>query len=146
MTSFTVRTVSRRPAAALFDAALDLGLHTASQARSGERVVRGPASGQLGLGDEVTWRARHLGLWWTMTAAVTEFERPTRFVDEQVRGPFSSFRHEHRFEEHESGTSMTDTIEFTAPLGVPGRAVAALVLRPYLRRLIARRGEFLAHG
>ena len=146
MASFRVRTASERSARALFEAALDVDLHAVSQSRSRERVVSAPASGRLGLGDRVTWRARHFGLWWTMTAEVTAFDEPARFVDEQVRGPFRMFRHEHRFEQVDGGTLMTDTIEFAAPFGVLGRAVALLALRPYLRRLIAARGEFLARG
>jgi ligand-binding SRPBCC domain-containing protein len=33
-----------------------------------------------------------------MTSRITEWSRPERFVDEQVRGPFAAFRHEHLFE------------------------------------------------
>ncbi len=38
---------------------------------------------------------------------------------------------------------MTDVIEFRSPLGPLGRLVDALVLRGYLKRLIARRAEVL---
>jgi hypothetical protein len=41
---------------------------------------------------------------------------------------------------------MVDRVEFTAPLGVLGRAVERLFLARYLERLIARRGGFLAGG
>lgn len=146
MVGFRVQTASSRRVEALFEASLDVAVHTASQSRSRERVVSGPASGRLKLGDQVTWEARHFGLWWTMTSAVTEMDGPFRFVDEQVRGPFSRFRHEHRFASVDGGTLMTDTIEFAAPFGIIGRLVARAVLRPYLRRLIVARGEFLARG
>lgn len=39
---------------------------------------------------------------------------------------------------------MTDHVEFTAPLGVLGRAVEHLFLARYLERLIRDRGRFLA--
>ncbi|MCX5067508.1 hypothetical protein OOJ91_16825 [Micromonospora lupini] len=39
---------------------------------------------------------------------------------------------------------MRDVVDFTAPMGLAGRLVASLVLRPYLRRLIARRNAYLA--
>jgi hypothetical protein len=39
---------------------------------------------------------------------------------------------------------MVDRVEFTAPLGVLGRAVERLFLARYLERLIVRRGRFLA--
>lgn len=66
-------------------------------ARSGERAVGGRTSGELALGESVTWRAVHFGIPFRMTVAITEHEAPDRFVDEQVRGPFGRWRHEHLF-------------------------------------------------
>ena len=37
-----------------------------------------------------------------------------QFVDEQVRGPFRSFRHEHRFDDVAGVTTMTDSIDVDA--------------------------------
>ena len=95
-------------------------------------------SGQIGLGEEVTWRAHHLGRQWTMTSRIVELDRPTFFVDEQVRGPFARFRHEHCFTSVEGGTQMVDTVTFKAPYG-PFGVLAERMLRPYLRHLIERR-------
>lgn len=64
---------------------------------SGEQAIGGVTSGSIALGETVTWRARHFGIWFTMTSRITSLERPNRFVDEQVRGPFRSFHHEHVF-------------------------------------------------
>jgi ligand-binding SRPBCC domain-containing protein len=47
------------------------------------------------LGDAVTWRARHFGIAFRMTSAITELQYPSRFADEQQRGPFRRWRHEH---------------------------------------------------
>ncbi|WP_348647758.1 hypothetical protein [Ornithinimicrobium sp. F0845] len=47
-----------------------------------------------------------------MTTQITEFESPSRFVDEQVSGPFARWWHEHVFEEHGDGTLMSDRVEF----------------------------------
>lgn len=96
----------------------------------------------------MTWRARHFGLAWRMTAQITEYERPRRFVDEQVSGPFHLWRHEHVFTpdpRDRTATTMRDVVDFDAPVGVAGSVVATLVLRPYLQRLIQRRNTFLAH-
>lgn len=78
-----------------------------------------------------------------MTSKVTELDRSNRFVDEQVRGPFRTFRHEHRFEQHDGATVMVDHLEFDAPLGPIGRVVERVVLGTYLRKLIEERGTFL---
>jgi ligand-binding SRPBCC domain-containing protein len=131
------------PPADCFDLSLDVGQHLASMARSGERVVDGRRSGQLALGEQVTWRARHLGLPWTMTVEIVEHDRPHRFVDEQVSGPFAAFRHVHRFEPTGHGTRMTDEVTFTAPFGFLGRIAERAVLRRRLSTLIVTRNAHL---
>jgi ligand-binding SRPBCC domain-containing protein len=131
------------PVEAVFDLSLDVDVHRASMAGSHEEIVGGVRSGRMGLGDEVTWRARHLGISWTMTSRVTELDRPERFVDEQVRGPFASFRHEHRFAPDGAGTRMVDRLSFRAPGGPVGRLAEVALLRRYVRGLIEARNEHL---
>ena len=142
--SFECVTSSPRSASDMFDLARDIDVHTASQSGSGERATGGVTGGLIGLGETVTWKARHFGLSLSLTSRVTEFDAPHRFVDEQTRGPFTSFRHEHLFEPTASGSVMTDRVQFTAPFGALGRLVEKLVLERYLRRLIEERGRFLA--
>jgi ligand-binding SRPBCC domain-containing protein len=118
--------------------------HTASMSRSGERVVAGISSGAMRLSDSVTWRARHFGLTFTMTSRITEYDAPHRFVDEQVAGPFRRWWHEHIFEEAAGGTTMTDIVEFTSPLGPLGKVVDTMVLTRYMTRLLTQRNRWLA--
>jgi ligand-binding SRPBCC domain-containing protein len=122
-----------------FDAARDLDLHVRSMARTGERAVEGRTAGLIGLGEEVTWRARHFGLVHEHTSRITAFDRPRWFRDEMVRGRFARFVHDHWFEPIEGGTRMRDVVEFESPLGLLGRIVDRLVLGPYLARLLRRR-------
>jgi len=128
----------------LFDLSLDIDTHVSSMSQSGERAVAGVTTGRIGLGQTVTWRARHFGIWWTMTSQITALDEPTRFVDQQVRGPFKTFVHEHRFEQLTNGTRMTDTITVASPIF--GTLAERLVLVPYLRRLIAQRNAHLLHA
>ncbi|MDR6505181.1 SRPBCC family protein [Arthrobacter oryzae] len=142
--SFVCRTESRLSREQLFDLARSIDAHMDSQADAGERAVAGVTTGLIGVGQEVTWRARHFGLPLRMTSRITAMDFPERFVDEQVRGPFKAFRHVHEFEATGNGSLMTDRVEFTAPFGPAGRIVERLVLRRYLERLIAERGLYLA--
>ncbi|WP_308471876.1 SRPBCC family protein [Rathayibacter sp. AY1C2] len=143
-----VVTRSARPAAEMFDRARDIDLHTASQAGARERAVSGTTTGLIGLGEHVTWSARHFGVPLRLTSTVTALDAPHSFVDEQTRGPFATFRHEHRFEPDGSGSGsvMIDRLEYSAPLGVLGRIAERLVLDRHLRRLLEERGAFLAGG
>lgn len=140
---FEVETLIDAPIGRVFDLSLDIDAHRASMSASNERAVAGVTTGRIGFGEHVTWRATHFGIPFKMTSAVTELARPTRFVDEQQRGPFRSFRHEHRFEQRAGRTVMVDRIEFQAPLGAVGQVVERIVLGRYLRHLIEVRNSFL---
>lgn len=132
---------------AVFDACLDVDIHTASMGTSAERAVGGVTTGRLTAGDAVTWEARHFGLPWRMAVRITDYRRPHGFTDEQISGPFGRWHHEHSFTpnpDNSSATLMHDVIDFTAPIGLLGDLVAGLILRPYLQRLIAHRNAYLA--
>lgn len=127
----------------VFDLSLSIDAHLGSMAESGERAVAGITSGRIGLGQEVTWSARHFGILWRMTSRITALHEPARFVDEQVRGPFAYWHHEHRFEAVQNGTRVLDKIDFAAPLGPLGRLVERAVLASHMRELIETRNRYL---
>jgi ligand-binding SRPBCC domain-containing protein len=143
MPEFRLVTDIEAPIERVFDLARDIGLHQAGLAHTGERVIAGRTSGPIEAGETVTWRARHLGLWWTLTSRITECESPTRFADEQLAGPFAWFRHEHRFEATPTGTRMTDHWRHVSPFGILGRVADRLVLTRHLRRMLQVRNAHL---
>ncbi|MFI9724144.1 SRPBCC family protein [Streptomyces sp. NPDC052396] len=129
----------------VFDACLNVAEHTRSMAASSERTVGGRARGTLAPGEAVTFQARHFGLTWRLTARITSYDRPRRFVDEQEAGPFQRWCHAHHFEPDGSGgTIMTDVVDFASPLGALGRLADAAVLGWYMPRLIRSRNAYLA--
>lgn len=132
------------PIDTVFDLARDVDLHARSMAHTGEHAIRGRTSGRIELDETVTWRARHFGLWWTLTSRITIVDPPTHFADEQVRGPFAWFRHEHRFEVRpDGGTRMHDRWEHRTPCGLLGRVADRLVLARHMRRLLETRNQAL---
>ena len=74
--------------------------------------VDGPPRG-LELGQEILLKIQQgpIRLGWLARIAALESRR---FVDEQVRGPFARWRHEHRFEPEGDGSTcrLVDAIEF----------------------------------
>lgn len=143
MPSFEVETRITAAPERCFDLSLSVDAHTQSMGASGERAVAGVVSGGMVLGDTVTWQARHFGVRFRMTSAITAYDRPTRFVDEQTRGPFASWRHEHRFEPDAGGTRMVDVVGFRSPAGPVGRLVDHVFLTRYLTHLIRQRNHWL---
>ncbi|WP_404436093.1 SRPBCC family protein [Microbacterium aerolatum] len=107
-------------------------------------MLEGPADGVFTEGSTVTWRARHFGIPFRLTTVVFDIDPPHGFCDQQVKGPFGAFHHEHVFIEHPDGTLMRDTITFRSPFGPLGALVDRLFMRSYMRRLIEERNDVLA--
>lgn len=63
---------------------------------------------------------------------ITVWEPPARFVDEQRRGPYRSWIHEHGFEESSAGTLVRDRVRYAVP---GGRLVDRLVVAGELARI-----------
>ena len=123
-----------------FDLSRSIDLHQASLAGSGERAVAGVTSGLIGMGESVTWEARHLGVRQRLTSRITAFDRPHHFRDSMVAGAFARFDHDHWFTPDDAGgTVVRDVFDFAAPLGVLGRIAEAAFLTRYMRRLLADR-------
>lgn len=141
--SFECSTESALTPERLFDLARDISAHTDSMSGFRETAVRGVRSGLIGLNEEVTWRAWHFGVPLRMTSRITAMNPPESFSDEQTRGPFRFFTHEHEFRQHGDGTLMIDRVSFAAPLGFLGRLVERVVLANYMRRLIEQRNAYL---
>jgi ligand-binding SRPBCC domain-containing protein len=97
----------------------------------------------MALGDEVTWRAWHFRIPWTMTARITEYERPIYFVDEQQRGPFHSWWHRHEFHPLGIGTEMVDHVRYRSPAGPLGSLADRLLLERHMIRLLKGRNEMI---
>ena len=126
-----------------FDLARSIDLHVRSTGRTGERAMGGVTTGLIGLGQEVTWRARHFGVWQHLTSRITAYDRPRHFRDSQVRGAFARFDHDHVFEPCGSGTLMRDVFDYRAPLGPLGWLAERLFLTAYMRRFLAARDRVI---
>ena len=122
-----------------FDAARSIDVHIASTQQTGETAIAGRTSGLIELGESVTWRAKHFGVWQTLTSKVTEMEYPNYFVDEMVKGAFKNFRHEHYFYAIKEQTLMKEVFMFESPLGLLGMAANFYFLKDYMEKLLEQR-------
>ena len=145
MPLIVLETLIAAPPERCFDLSVDVDVHQASVAWSRERAVAGVMTGRMCLDDQVTWEARHLGRTWRMTSRITEYERPARFVDAMVAGPFATFRHEHVFQARDGGTStsMADRLLYRSPLGPLGVLADVVGLNRYVRSLLSARNRYL---
>jgi ligand-binding SRPBCC domain-containing protein len=104
----------------------------------------------MAAGTRIDHRLRLRGLPVRWQSEITAWERPHRFVDEQRRGPYRRWVHEHTFREQDGGTLVRDRVEYA----VPGWFLEPLLNRwlvgPDLRKVFAyrqkRMRELLAPG
>lgn len=83
-------------------------------------------------------RVRGVPLHWRTRINVWE---PThRFVDEQIRGPYRQWIHEHTFEPHSGGTLARDRVQYAVALDF---VVHRWLVRPDIERIFRFRAEAL---
>lgn len=95
---------------------------------------------EMFVGQKIDYRLRVRGLPLRWTSEITAWEPPRRFVDEQRRGPYRHWHHEHSFESCYEGTRVIDVVHY----GVPGGALVHwLVVRRDVERIFAHRQQML---
>lgn len=78
----------------------------------------------------VRWRTR-INIW----------NPPHRFVDEQIRGPYRQWIHEHTFERRDGGTVVRDNVNYAVPFGA---LVHRWLIRPDVERIFRFRQQKLS--
>jgi len=106
-----------------------------------------PTPIQINQGTEIDYRLRIRGIPVQWQSRITAWDPPRRFVDEQVRGPYRVWIHEHRFSEKAGGTLCEDSVRYF-PLG--GALINKLFVERDVRQIFAYRSaclnEFFQEG
>jgi ligand-binding SRPBCC domain-containing protein len=139
MTTIVVATRIAAPIELCFDLARDVEAHLETSSSTGERAVGGKTSGLLDLGDVVTFEAVHFGIRQRLTSKIVEFDRPSRFVDEMVKGAFVSLRHVHEFVVDGQSVVMRDTLAWRSPLGFLGVVADTLFVKRHMRAFMVKK-------
>ena len=72
---------------------------------------------------------------------ITAVEEGKYFVDEQRKGPYTLWRHEHYFKEMDHGVEMSDMVTYQNSLGVIGEMANTLFVKAQLRKIFKYRFE-----
>jgi ligand-binding SRPBCC domain-containing protein len=137
-------TVINAPIERCFDLSRSIEVHLLGNTHFGEQATAGTCTGLIGLGQQVTWRARHFGVRQHLTSAITAFDPPSYFQDTMLRGAFHSMQHDHHFRAlTPNQTEMRDDFRFSAPLGPLGWLAERLVLARYMQALLTERNAII---
>ena len=81
-------------------------------------------------GTRIRYRLKLNGIPLTWESLISRYEENVLFVDEQLKGPYASWVHTHRFlDAPEGGTDIEDEVRYRLPLDPLGRIALPLIRR-----------------
>jgi ligand-binding SRPBCC domain-containing protein len=143
MTSITLTTTINAPIKLVFDHARNITIHQQSTSKSKEVAIAGITSGLINKGETVTWKGKHFGLFLQHQSIISEMKLHTYFSDEQLKGHFKTFKHQHFFEEINGQTIMKDLMEYETPFSIFGQLFDIFLLKNHLTQFLLERNAYL---
>jgi len=70
---------------------------------------------------------------------ISDYEPPFRFVDQQIKGPYTFWHHTHTFRLVEGGVEIIDQVKYSLPLGWLGTLAHAIWVRKDLEQIFEYR-------
>jgi len=87
-------------------------------------MITSPEQPEMYAGMFITYKVSPaLGIRLEWVTEITQINNRKFFIDEQRRGPYSIWHHEHHFREVEGGVEMHDLLYYEVPFGFIGKLV-----------------------
>lgn len=96
---------------------------------------------EMKTGTWIQYRLRLHGIPVRWDTEIAAWEPPARFVDEQRRGPYRLWRHEHTFLSQDGGTLVRDRVEYAV---TGGRLVQRFFVEPDVKKIFEFRRRKLS--
>ena len=143
MPTIYLETIIKADIKICFDLSRSIDLHQISTAKTKERAIDGVTAGLVNTGDFVTWEAIHFGIKQQLSSKISQVEPYIHFRDEQLKGAFKYFIHDHYFKEENGVVTMIDNFEFSSPYGIIGKIFDMLVLTNYMKSFLIERNQVI---
>ena len=143
MTTIKITTHYFAPIETVFNTNRDIDIHQQSASKTKEVAIAGITSGLINKNETVAWKGKHFGVYLTHQSLISEMIFPTYFVDEQLKGQFKNFKHQHFFEQKENYVEVRDLLEYETPFGIFGKLFDKLLLKKHLTNFIIHRNAVL---
>ena len=102
-----------------------------------------PTPVEMGQGALIDYRLKVRGLPIRWRTRIEAWDPPHRFVDDQLKGPYRRWHHEHTFEARDGGTLCRDVVDYELYGGPLAPLINALFVRPDVKKIFAFRQRVL---
>jgi ligand-binding SRPBCC domain-containing protein len=143
MPTIHLTTFIAAPIERVFDLSRNLSIYKVLMKDRKEIFSSGAASNLVSNGETITIQAKHLGKTRLMTTRVTDLQKPSSFVQEQVKGDLTHFKHLHHFKPVDNGTILIDMVDFEGPRDMIGKLMGKLYLKNYLEIFLQKRNALI---
>ena len=79
----------------------------------------------------------------TWVTEITHIKEKEYFVDEQRKGPYKMWHHEHKITPAENGVLMTDLVTYQPPMGFIGELANTFIIKKKLNEIFSHRKKVL---
>lgn len=106
--------------------------------------IRGMSTERVQQGTLIDYDLKVHGVPLKWKTEIDEWQPPHRFVDNQLKGPYSLWHHTHEFRPFCGGTLMVDRVRYRLPLGFVGRLLGGSFVKGDVAKIFKFRRQFVA--
>ncbi len=105
-------------------------------------VIQTPLSGKMYPGMFIGYKVSPLpGMRISWVTEITHVSEGNYFVDEQRKGPYSIWHHEHHFCEVPGGIEMRDILSYRLPMGFLGKMIDTILVKKRVQAIFRFREQ-----
>ncbi len=103
-----------------------------------------PSPIPMAQGTVIDYTIRLYGVPMRWRTLIRDYDPPHSFTDIQVKGPYKTWIHTHRFTAQDSGTLMTDEVQYEVPFGILGDWVRWFFVRHEVEKIFDYRRQVIS--
>jgi len=98
-----------------------------------------PTPIKMGKGSLIDYTIRLFGIPIHWRTLISDYEPPFRFVDQQIKGPYTFWHHTHTFQSVDGGVEIIDKVKYSLPMGWLGTLAHSIWVRKDLEKIFEHR-------
>ena len=106
-------------------------------------IVTNKSTPKLQAGTLIDYKLKVHGIPLKWKTRINAFVENVSFIDEQLKGPYTKWVHEHSFTKVKNGTLICDEVVYKVPLGALGNLVAGWFIKKDVNKIFKYRNKVI---